>query len=440
MRHVWLVKPFFLQTFICVPWSLFIPAPRPPVAHWHTPCDPSPYIFSGHSPTKTQEQSTIPSHRMQQHPKKTRINRIGSNHDSSAQIPKLRRKPDYRVSVLTANQSAHHNRTTAAAKVSSRRARRPPRTWTSTAGDPARPARLQLPTITCQLAIAAAALRAWRPAGSRPRTRAREKASKLTGKSGVRVCAAAKAVGTSGGGLAGPDWLAASPAAGRCLPWVRAQLGRGPGRPRRSPAAFCLLGLLGAGRACPWGCFRPRWWPNPKPRPERPRARVDRRLTTTSTVPGDRIGSTLACPSLAEPSPSPTPDRARQWCIRPLLCSHACRVWSIAEENRLVSLPVVSARHSCLPSSMVFRRPVLVEAEQKTDGGSSERAGRRPVQWTSLRRLLIETEILPLRYRELEVSKCSITGEVAYKGLYIQNDPLFFFSCQWKYNPLFDQE
>jgi len=46
----------------------------------------------------------------------------------------------------------------------------------------------------------------------------------------------------------------------------------------------------------------------------------------------------------------------------------------------LVSLPVVSARHSCLPSSMVFRRPVLVEAEQKTDGGSSERAGRRPVQ------------------------------------------------------------
>jgi len=186
---------------------------------------PSPYIFSGHSPTKTQEQSTIPS--PQEHPKKPGSYRIGSNHNSSAQIPKSRRKPDYRVSVLTRVPSydAPINPPTTIA-----RRRRPKSPAVALAGrhvrEPPPPEETQraraarLPTITCQLAIAAASTtgnRAWRPAGSRPRTRARGKASKLTGKSGVRVWAAAKAVGTSGVAWLGrTGWLPLPPLLSSC--------------------------------------------------------------------------------------------------------------------------------------------------------------------------------------------------------------------------------
>ena len=100
MRHVCLVMPFFSSNIYMRPMNLCYPGAAPARDN-----QPSPYIFSGHSPTKTQEQSTIPS---QFHPiacssipKKPGSYRIGSNHNSSAQIPKSRRKPDYRVSVLT---------------------------------------------------------------------------------------------------------------------------------------------------------------------------------------------------------------------------------------------------------------------------------------------------------------------------------------------------
>lgn len=89
-----------------------------------------------------------------------------------------------------------------------------------------------------------------------------------------------------------------------------------------------------------------------------------RRAETTTRLRAGRsdraIGCVRACPSLAEPSPSTTPDKASDVSN---LCSAllTCMPCSIADSARRTGW--LSAR-----SSTVFRRPVLVESEQKRIG------------------------------------------------------------------------
>lgn len=168
----------------------------------------------------------------------------------------------------------------------------------------------------------------------------------------MRVCAAAKAVGGLQGwlGWAGVG-LAASPAAALAVS-ARATW---PGGPSASIARCLLL------------AWAPRCW-----------ARVPVRLLSSALVAKPshapardlRAGrSAGSCPSLAEQSPSP--DKASDVSNR-VLCSH--HMHAVFDRSPGKTGFGVSPQ---LPRSTVFRRPVLVETEQKTGGRQRRPAGSR---------------------------------------------------------------
>jgi hypothetical protein len=180
--------------------------------------------------------------------------------------------------------------------------------------------------------------------------------------------------GESCGGTSGVAWLGRSRTGrlSRRCPCRVAVSARAtwPGGPSASIARCLLL------------AWAPRCW-----------ARVPVRLLSSALVAKPshapardlRAGRSAPCVPVARRAVAVA--RQGQWCVQQsaLLTSHACRVWSIAGENRFRCLATAAAFHSFSPTG--------TSGDGTEDGGSSETAGRQPVRWTSLRRLLIdETE------------------------------------------------